>query len=170
MPLPNVRGFGRAREAVAFLDDRNARTPDIPSDEIRFARQMADAVATGDPARADAVIARYDELADEGLSYLENAIRVSAALGRPDDAFRFARQLYLSPIDRLPRQRFANQRNHAVGDDRHTDLLLRPPVDRLHADPRFMALVTRMGLVDYWKQSGMVPDFCRRRAGLAVKG
>jgi DNA-binding winged helix-turn-helix (wHTH) protein len=167
---------GRAREAVVFLDNRDAWPLDIPQAEIVFARQMADAVATADPAKADAVIARYDELVTQGQGYMENAIRVSAALGRPDDAFRFARFLYLSPMDRLPRQRFANQRNFAVGDDRHTDLLFRPPMDRLHADPRFMALVTEMGLVDYWKRSGTVPDFCRRlvepcrRAGLAVKG
>ena len=27
-------------------------------------------------------------------------------------------------------------------------------------DPRFMPLVKRLGLVDYWMQSGHWPDFC----------
>lgn len=167
---------GRAREAVAFLDNREAWPLDIPRDEIALTRQMAEAIASGDPDAADAVIARYDQLAPKGQGYIENAIRVSAALGRPDDAFRFARLLYLTPIDQVPKQRFAGQRNFGVGDDRHTELLFRPPMDRLHADPRFLELLEGMGLVAYWKETGTVPDFCRRllepcrRAGIAVKG
>lgn len=27
-------------------------------------------------------------------------------------------------------------------------------------DPRFMPLAQRLGLVDYWRQSGRWPDFC----------
>lgn len=33
---------------------------------------------------------------------------------------------------------------------------------RLHADPRFLALLTRIGLVDYWRTSGTRPDLCDR--------
>ncbi len=167
---------GRAREAVVFVDNRDAWPVDIPREEIDIVRQMAEAIATGDRAAADAVIARYDQLVKLGQGYMENAIRVSAALDRPDDAFRFARLLYLSPIEAVPKQRFHNQRNFAVGDDRHTELLFRPPMDRLHADPRFLELLKGMGLVAYWKETGTVPDFCRRlvepcrRAGIPVKG
>ena len=31
---------------------------------------------------------------------------------------------------------------------------------RFRADPRFMPLAKRLGLVDYWRQSGRWPDFC----------
>ena len=30
----------------------------------------------------------------------------------------------------------------------------------MRRDPRFMPLVQRLGLVDYWRSSGHWPDFC----------
>jgi DNA-binding winged helix-turn-helix (wHTH) protein/tetratricopeptide (TPR) repeat protein len=165
---------GRAPEAVAFIDDRSKWPSDIPPSELALTGQMARAIASSDPAEADIVVARYNALAPQGQGYIENAIRISAALGRADDAFRFARLLYLSPADQLPRQRFAGQRNFVSGTERITDLLFTPPMDRLHGDPRFLELVTQMGLVEYWVQSGTTPDFCRkwvepcRQAGIRV--
>lgn len=40
-------------------------------------------------------------------------------------------------------------------------ILFRPGVAPLRRDPRFMRLANRVGLVDYWQQSGIWPDFCR---------
>jgi tetratricopeptide (TPR) repeat protein len=39
-------------------------------------------------------------------------------------------------------------------------VLFRPWLANLRHDPRFMALAKRLGLVDYWHDSGMWPDFC----------
>lgn len=39
-------------------------------------------------------------------------------------------------------------------------LLFRPALNRLRQDPRFMAVAKRIGLIDYWRQSGEWPDFC----------
>lgn len=165
----------QADEAVRFAEDRDGWPLEIPRTEMELVVEMARALQSRSPADADAVIRAYDELAPKGQGYLQNAIRISAALGRPDDAFRFARMLYLTPPDRLARERFAGQRNYATGNDRHTDLLFMPAADRLHDDPRFLDLLTQIGMVDYWKKSGTTPDFCARRqaacraAGIPLK-
>lgn len=40
-------------------------------------------------------------------------------------------------------------------------LLFEPPLDRLRHTPEFAAIVERIGLVRYWRQSRRPPDFCR---------
>lgn len=166
----------QADEAVRFIEDREKWPLEIPRAEMELVLQMARALASRSPAEADALIRTYDGLASKGQGYLQNAIRVSAALDRPDDAFRYAAILYLTPPDKLPRERFSGQQNYATGNDRHTDLLFMPPMDRLHGDPRFLDLLTRTGMVDYWKKSGTTPDFCARQqaacraAGVSVTG
>ncbi len=43
---------------------------------------------------------------------------------------------------------------------RHLTVLYEPPFARARRLPQFAALVTRLGLVDYWRKSGYPPDFC----------
>ena len=40
------------------------------------------------------------------------------------------------------------------------EVLFRPAFRELHDDPRFMAVAQRLGLLDYWRQSGKWPDIC----------
>lgn len=40
--------------------------------------------------------------------------------------------------------------------------LFRSSFATLHLDPRFMVIAQRMGVLDYWKQTGKWPDFCGR--------
>jgi tetratricopeptide (TPR) repeat protein len=44
--------------------------------------------------------------------------------------------------------------------DLTTDALFRPEFAPVRADPRFMAVAARTGLVRYWKATGIWPDFC----------
>jgi tetratricopeptide (TPR) repeat protein len=41
-----------------------------------------------------------------------------------------------------------------------TDALFRPDFKGVRADPRFMQVAAKLGLVRYWQQSGFWPDFC----------
>jgi hypothetical protein len=49
-----------------------------------------------------------------------------------------------------------------AGDaDRQTSPLFLPPMKELWSDSRFNRLLQRIGLDDYWRQSGTRPDFRR---------
>ncbi|HEY4070884.1 MAG TPA: TIR domain-containing protein [Sphingomicrobium sp.] len=41
-----------------------------------------------------------------------------------------------------------------------TDILFRPDFAGVRADPRFMQVAARLGLVRYWRKTGYWPDFC----------
>ena len=41
-----------------------------------------------------------------------------------------------------------------------TGILFRPDFAKVRADPRFMQVAARLGLVRYWRQTGYWPDFC----------
>jgi tetratricopeptide (TPR) repeat protein len=41
-----------------------------------------------------------------------------------------------------------------------TDVLFRPHMRPIYSDPRFMDLAHRVGLLAYWRKSGMWPDLC----------
>jgi len=50
----------------------------------------------------------------------------------------------------------------AGGDpDKLTGPLFQPPMRALWKDPRFSALVRRIGLPNYWQRSGALPDYLR---------
>jgi hypothetical protein len=40
------------------------------------------------------------------------------------------------------------------------EVLFRPTLATFRRDPRFMVIVDRAGLLDYWRSSGRWPDFC----------
>lgn len=41
-----------------------------------------------------------------------------------------------------------------------SSILFRPALREVHHDPRMMVIAKRLGLLDYWRSSGMWPDFC----------
>jgi hypothetical protein len=55
---------------------------------------------------------------------------------------------------------FAMAARSSPKDTLDTEVLFRPTADAMRRDPRFMPLVTKLGLVDFWEKSGHWPDFC----------
>ncbi len=151
---------GRLDEARRLLEDPLARPRAIPEAELAQSGRLLEALAAPAGPAADAHIAEYEALVPQGRGYMENAVRVAAALGRADHAFRWAEGHLLAPIERLPDRRFANQDNYGPAAERLTDHLFYPPVTRLHADPRFLVLMEKTGLATYWRTVGKGPDFC----------
>lgn len=47
-----------------------------------------------------------------------------------------------------------------VGLRTSTDILFRPPLRSLRSDERFLPVVQRLGLLDYWRSTNQWPDFC----------
>lgn len=78
-------------------------------------------------------------------------------LDRLDDAFHMADSLY-------PDQRGATQaeveRRWLAQMPFDTVYLFVPVTAPLRVDPRFRAVVERIGLLQYWKERGVTPDFC----------
>jgi hypothetical protein len=72
------------------------------------------------------------------------AIEGLATLGRIDDAFEVA-EANLSSL--------RNQKDV-------TGVFFRPFMAKFLADPRFMPLAARLGLVDVWRVTGLWPDYC----------
>lgn len=94
-----------------------------------------------------AKVARAIQLAmanrDESADWLANIVQVLGEFDKKDEVFAIL----------LGRQ-----------DPREIpyfiDTLFRPALADVRADPRFMLVASRFGLVDYWRRSGDWPDFC----------
>jgi DNA-binding winged helix-turn-helix (wHTH) protein len=155
-----LHAFNGEPDAAAALTEP-ARWPQAarPSD-MALMRRAAEAIASGSPAQADAVLADYEKLAREGQSYAEQGMRFAAYFGRTDKALKFAEQLYLAPDMALPLRRHSDHIEYGLAGERYTAPLFAAPADKLWTEPRFMALMQKIGLVDYWRRSG-APDLCR---------
>lgn len=103
--------------------------------------------AAGDRnAAVDAILAHADA---SRLSW-SDAIRMLSRLGALDAAFDQANAYADHP------------RNLRLAFSLQPDFLFEPETAAMRADPRFIPLVRRLGLLDYWRASGHWPDFCMR--------
>jgi hypothetical protein len=84
-------------------------------------------------------------------------------MGATDDAFELARAYYLEegPIIAAMEWRPGQP---IVPDQRRrkTNMLFTPTASAMQKDSRFLPLMEQMGLTDYWKRRGVVPDFLAR--------
>lgn len=90
---------------------------------------------------------------------LGSCLQGLAMLGDLDDTFRLADRMF--PDLRGPTPAAEESRWLAnPGGTAYLFLLYHPSLAAMRADPRFLALVQRMGLADYWRTTGRWPDFC----------
>jgi len=81
------------------------------------------------------------EAADQEKISRENEILMLAALGETRQAMEAA--------------------NSTLNHQRFESWVLFAPVTRnLRQDPGFVSLAARMGLIEYWRETGKRPDFC----------
>lgn len=155
-------GFtGRATRALAHLGDTAAR-PDLPPSMLASLVAAMAALASRRPAdiarAADAVVAEIGH----GPSLAINALLVLAALGEIDRAFAIANAYFRQQGPAMASVRW-RPGQFSVNDQRRrkTQSLFVPVSAPLRADPRFAGLVEAIGLGDYWRAAGVVPDFRR---------
>jgi thioredoxin-like negative regulator of GroEL len=144
---------GRSNEAQSVLDaDRPAGiTPDF----VSASRACANALL-GKLSVQDALERNLNLLQSDPSQALPVAQRC-ASLGDLNSVFRILGGYYfgMNPWSRLA---------PAGGDeDRLTNPLFQPPMKGVWKDPRFDALLKRIGLDDYWRASGTIPDFRQNR-------
>jgi hypothetical protein len=145
---------GRASEALQTLHNESERPPGTAADLV----QAMDAAA-----RALAGSGSGSEAVARGLAYLRTnsaglfgVVHVCAALGDLDTMFSLLDGYYFAvgPWSKVA---------PVAGDqDRATGALFQPPMKQAWNEPRFAQLLHRVGLEDYWRRSGTLPDFRRR--------
>jgi DNA-binding winged helix-turn-helix (wHTH) protein/tetratricopeptide (TPR) repeat protein len=157
---------GRADRAVAMGDDLANRPLNIPFADVELSLLAARALMTRAPSDIQKAVEANLAAAKRGAGYAENAMALVSAVGRLEDAFALAGDLYLDPQLLGAGQRFSTGR-FQVASRRQTHHLFMPPTAAMRADPRFPALVRQIGLVDYWRTSGRPPDDTRWLGGPA---
>jgi hypothetical protein len=81
-------------------------------------------------------------------------------LHRVDDGFAVAEAYYLRE-GAGPVPLHSTDGEPAINDlhRRVTQILFTPACEEMRADPRFLGLCERAGLLAYWESTGLTPDF-----------
>lgn len=155
---------GRAERALLHVNDAPGR-PKLPPATLGALRTGMTAIASGRPADISSAVDSVLGLISQGPSNALNAIMILNGLGEVDRAFdvAFAYLLEQGPLLASVRWRPGQM---SVNDQRRrkTNMLFVPVAAAMRADPRFMPLVTEMGLANYWDRAGVTPDFLLRSA------
>ena len=96
------------------------------------------------PANIEKAISRPGSWLRTSPSAIGELAQVLGAFGKEEELF---------PI--LLNWRHPNDVNAITG------VLFRPALRKVRHDPRMIAVAKRIGLLDFWQQSGVWPDFCR---------
>jgi len=142
---------GRAGEALDLLRDDAELPTEIRDDFVRAMRATAEALAGTRPAPS-AIVETLTFLRSNPAAALHVA-NACSALGALDDAFAILEGYYFDA------GKWAGVAPRAGDADRITQPLFLPPMKPAWSDARFAPLLQRIGLEDYWKQSGTVSDF-----------
>jgi tetratricopeptide (TPR) repeat protein len=142
---------GRPAEGLAVLDNEAERPPDTPPQLVTALRAIGQALA----GRGD-----RGEAAAEALSYLKArpsaalpVVHALTSLGAADTALELLRGYYFAEGD------WRALAPPGGDQDRLTGPLFQPPMRSLWRQPEFDRLLTRIGLNNYWRESGTVPDY-----------
>jgi DNA-binding winged helix-turn-helix (wHTH) protein/TolB-like protein len=140
-----IAGFyEQPSEALAIFDAMDARTPS-GRDENEIWRSFINAKAADSEQLTAETSHQIREAADQKRISLENEILMLAALGETRQAMQAAN----SAVDREPFESW---------------VLFAPVTRNLRQDSGFVLWASRMGLIEYWRETGKRPDFCGDRA------
>jgi tetratricopeptide (TPR) repeat protein len=132
---------------LAALADERSQFSD---EERRSYSATMRAIQSGNAAEKASAISLLKPLTGRDLEDPRLLITALAALGADREA--------LAEADKL------------IGPDGSRDqyLLFQPPFERIRRTPEFAAIVQRIGLIQYWRQSRHPPDFCRAPSAPAL--
>ncbi|WP_420141505.1 winged helix-turn-helix domain-containing protein [Sphingomonas sp.] len=154
---------GRADAALRMVADTSARPPGIPEWNFALIRFSARALGSRLAPDVDAAQAAIVAAAQKGTGFGEIGVELLSELGRLDAAFDIARRYFFMGDAVATRVRYSHEQGAYSDRSRlNTRFLFTPPTANLRADPRFAAMVTYLGLDDYWQRSATQPDFRRR--------
>jgi hypothetical protein len=142
---------GRPLETLELLGRQADLPVEIKPDFIAAVRATAQGLA-GQLAPAAAAKAALAYLETNPQSALQVA-QACVALGEAATAHEIFRGYYFGE------GRWSKLAPLGGDEDRMTSILFQPPMRGIWGDPRFDQLLDRIGLSNYWRQSGTVPDF-----------
>jgi DNA-binding winged helix-turn-helix (wHTH) protein/tetratricopeptide (TPR) repeat protein len=150
---------GRFDRALAHIDDQASRPP-LPGPMIETLKAAMRAAASGRAAEIEAASERVMAGVGRSVAAVVQAMMLLNLMKATDQAFDLARAYYLEqgPVIAAMQWRPGQP---IVPDQRRrkTNMLFTPTAAPMQRDPRFMPLMEEMGLADYWKRRGIVPDF-----------
>lgn len=144
---------GRTTESLELLRDRSERPPDTDP-HLVDTMEATIAALSGAGTSAAARDKNHDFLTRNpgGIFGVAHAMAALAAL---DELFPILDGYYFSEGP------WAHVAPPGGDDDHQTAPLFQPPMRLAQGDPRFGALLRRIGLEDYWRESNTRPDFRR---------
>jgi hypothetical protein len=164
---------GEFSKAKADIAEARKKWPSDPNiDWAEFSLQFR----YGDPKRAlelmprmldasDASMAPYRQLIaarlDPTSARIDGAVAGLAAQQPNSAQTRNKVLLALANFGRVD-EAYQLMDNPEFGPFIQRDALFRPDFAGIRAEPRFMRIAARLGLVRYWRQTGYWPDFCSK--------
>lgn len=144
---------GRPGEVLRILRDETEAPIEIRPDYLATVRNTAESLAGLRPA-AQAIEQNLAYLRDNPSAALQVA-QACAALGATAVTFALLDGYYSGEGE------WSGLAPQGGDDDRITRPLFQPVMKPLWRDPRFTTLLERIGLEDYWRRSGTLPDYRR---------
>jgi tetratricopeptide (TPR) repeat protein len=137
--------YGDPDDALTLLADARTIPPDLDTQGVMLWRQYLSAIKSGGLADMSRAATAIESGERSGALGSGPAMVMLSRLGDIDGAFAAADRY----VDRF-----------ASYEPTGPPFLFIAATGPMRRDPRFMRLVARLGLVDYWRSSGHWPDFC----------
>ena len=129
--------YGDPRMAQQLLP----RFTDLSDAEMVTFRKVIAARLDPSPAKVDEAISALKIRWPNNDPMRNNVLMALGNFGRVDETYQLLEEPGFQPFV-------------------ETDVLFRPDFAPVRADPRFMMIAARLGLIRYWRESGYWPDFC----------
>jgi DNA-binding winged helix-turn-helix (wHTH) protein/tetratricopeptide (TPR) repeat protein len=146
---------GQPQAAAAFIMDPESKPSGLDPKEIEQRLRLARAADTRAPADVESSIDDFRKIALADVGSTPFAAAVFALLGRPDLTFDSLERYYFNGGTFGPSSPIGPYTRRQARD------LFSPPLTPLRSDPRFMSILQRVGLEDYWRRTGTLPDYRR---------
>ena len=151
---------GRAREALAMGENIEGRPPLIRPQGFDLPMASARALDTHAPKDIERAMQMYLDAARQGSGRAENAVQFASAIGQVDRAFEIAAAYFFNRGYVIPDAQFQGAHPIVASlSERRTTHLFLPPTEAMRRDERFADLVSELGLAQFWRESGVSPDY-----------
>lgn len=153
----------RPGRALTHVENAAAR-PEFPPIMIETLRRSMIALESRSPRDVETAVNLLLSLISQGPSHAGGAVMILSGLNEIDRAFDVASAYLLERGPLIASVRW-REGEVSVNDSRrrNTAMLFVPVTGPMRDDPRFEQLTTDIGLQDYWRRIGILPDYLRHR-------